>query len=134
VSQRAGNVYETDANAYARILLTRGHGYPLWVPEPPTNIDGYAVEGARIGDVGVINYDGSFKFLFNIFLPRSHAINVLAPPSLEHIELRAVDSTTKPNIHLPGTIMASDSIACETFDSEPQGDQQVFKLSHYSSF
>ncbi|KIK53900.1 hypothetical protein GYMLUDRAFT_106934, partial [Collybiopsis luxurians FD-317 M1] len=32
-------------------------------------------EGARVGDVGVLNDFGGFTYLFNIFHPADHAIN-----------------------------------------------------------
>lgn len=56
------------ANVYAEQLITRGHGWPLWVPEP-------SKEGeVLIGDVGYI-YDGAFFRLFNVIYPEDHEVN-----------------------------------------------------------
>lgn len=57
------------AAVYAEQLLPKGHGYPLWIPEPDTPHD-----EVRIGDVGYI-WEGSFCTLFNATLPESHHVN-----------------------------------------------------------
>lgn len=58
------------AHVYAEQLLPRGHGYPLWFPEPSATQLG----DIRIGDVGYV-WDGSFFRLFNITLPEDHPTN-----------------------------------------------------------
>ena len=55
------------SNVYARQLLPKKYGYPLYYPEPldslPTE---YRKRGTSMGDVGIIR-DGSFQFAFNLF-------------------------------------------------------------------
>lgn len=52
------------AEVYAQELLSRGHGYPLWFPEPDPK------KGSpQIGDVGYI-HKGAFRRLFNVLKDR----------------------------------------------------------------
>jgi len=57
------------AQVYAEQLLPKGHGFPLWVPEPSTQL-----REACIGDVGYV-YNGSFFRFFNVTMPREHPFN-----------------------------------------------------------
>ncbi|KAF8995306.1 hypothetical protein BDQ17DRAFT_1025959 [Cyathus striatus] len=67
---------EKDSEVYARLLWLKGHGFPLWSPNPGTHLPvEYAKSGIQIGDVGIINYKGDFDFLFNICLPVDHPVN-----------------------------------------------------------
>ena len=59
---------ESDPDTYARILLTKRIGYPLWRPNPSASPVEHRRHGVNIGDVGKILYDGRFLFLFNVFL------------------------------------------------------------------
>ncbi|KAJ6477783.1 hypothetical protein C8R45DRAFT_799845, partial [Mycena sanguinolenta] len=56
-----------ESHLYSRLLLPKGHGYPLFRPQP---FDDLPVElrrqGTTIGDVGVVTSDGSFDVIFNI--------------------------------------------------------------------
>ena len=54
---------------YARELMPRKHGYPLWGPEPSPE-DGET----RLGDVGYLR-KGRFWFLFNCLRPATHPVN-----------------------------------------------------------
>ncbi|KAF7971102.1 hypothetical protein HWV62_22102 [Athelia sp. TMB] len=57
---------------YAQQLLPEKFGYPLYHPEPlEGSRPGHHKRGTNIGDVGVITTEGSFKFVFNIFIPKS---------------------------------------------------------------
>ena len=42
-------------------------GYPLWNPEPVSLPEDRQEKGLEIGDVGVIDEDGFFIFIFNIY-------------------------------------------------------------------
>jgi hypothetical protein len=60
---------------YYRLLAPKGHGSPLYIPEPNNTLNlEYRRTGIRIGDVGIITSSG-FDFLFNICLPANHPIN-----------------------------------------------------------
>ena len=48
----------SDAEVYARQLLLKRHGYPLWYPEPYGYSVVYRTKGVRIGDVGYVCYPG----------------------------------------------------------------------------
>ncbi|KAH9889000.1 hypothetical protein C8Q73DRAFT_175835 [Cubamyces lactineus] len=59
---------ETACKVYTKLMLQRGHGYPLWEPEP--NEAGEVL----IGDVGYV-LDGGFYRLFNATLAADHPVN-----------------------------------------------------------
>jgi hypothetical protein len=79
----------TDSENYARCLLPKGHGYPLWVPKPPDNLpQEYRDRGVDVGDVGIVTSNGIFDFLFSICLPSDHPINCgRTPPGFTHVDL-----------------------------------------------
>lgn len=79
--------YLSDSDNYARCLLFKGHGYPLWVPKPDDNLrEQYKDRGVDIGDVGIVTADGDFDFLFNICLPEDHPINIgRTPPGFTQV-------------------------------------------------
>ncbi|KAH0588260.1 hypothetical protein H2248_006968 [Termitomyces sp. 'cryptogamus'] len=60
---------------YARQLLPKRHGYPLWIPEPYGNSLPYRTKGVRIGDVGYVTEDGAFETLFNVRASPSNLVN-----------------------------------------------------------
>ncbi|KAK7026840.1 hypothetical protein VNI00_015382 [Paramarasmius palmivorus] len=67
---------ETEYTVYVRMLLTKKKGYPLWNPSVSNALPlDYRKIGVSIGDVGSISEDGSFQYLFNIFLPADAALN-----------------------------------------------------------
>ncbi|KAI5891674.1 uncharacterized protein SCHCODRAFT_02505348 [Schizophyllum commune H4-8] len=83
------------SHVYAQNLLLAREGYPLYAPEPLSNLpDDYRARGAEIGDVGVITKEGAFKPLLNICAPPDAAINAFkgVPPDFEHIGPVAKDS------------------------------------------
>lgn len=67
---------QNDGEVYARLLLPKSLGFPLWVPQPHRNLPiEYRRTGVNIGDVGIVTPSGVFDFLFNICLPSHHLIN-----------------------------------------------------------
>ncbi|KAI5989887.1 hypothetical protein EDD15DRAFT_2106079, partial [Pisolithus albus] len=53
---------------YAKHLQHADYGYPLRMPEPMSTLpDHYRESGLQIGDVGVVDREGQFDVLFNIF-------------------------------------------------------------------
>ncbi|KAL1701741.1 hypothetical protein EV121DRAFT_211521 [Schizophyllum commune] len=83
------------SHVYAQNLLLAREGYPLYAPEPLSNLpDDYRARGAEIGDVGVITKEGAFKPLLNICAPPDAAINAFkgVPPDFEYIGSVAKDS------------------------------------------
>ncbi|KAJ7830035.1 hypothetical protein B0H13DRAFT_2434225, partial [Mycena leptocephala] len=67
---------DSASDQYAKLLLGKCHGYPLWDPQPTEENINYKMDGVRIGDVGFLD-QGAFNYLFNICVPREHAINSL---------------------------------------------------------
>jgi hypothetical protein len=102
---------ESASNAYARFLLPKSIGYPLWFPEPSNYPPEYQRKGIGVGDLGYITFDGHFDFLFNICLPSNHPINYQAPPEFQPLEFNEEsDVITTPQIYMPGKFIASESI------------------------
>ncbi|KAL0951952.1 hypothetical protein HGRIS_008603 [Hohenbuehelia grisea] len=90
----------SDALTYARQLLGKLHGYPLWVPEPYGHSVIYRTKGVRIGDVGYITQDGAFETLFNIRAPPDHPINRRGvPENFEQVEISHDDIVFLKNFH-----------------------------------
>jgi hypothetical protein len=102
---------ESASDAYARILLTKRIGYPLWIPEPANNPRGYEREGVRIGDVGIITFNGGFRCIFNVCLSVNHPLNRRAPPSLEPFGFHhEEDAERRRGIYRRGCVISSNSI------------------------
>jgi hypothetical protein len=67
---------QNDGEVYARLLLPKRRGFPLWIPQPHRNLPPeYRRNGVSFGDVGIITSEGVFDFLFNACLPSYHCIN-----------------------------------------------------------
>ena len=79
-------MYHAASQLYARQLLPKKHGYPLYYPGPlESSSTGFRKRGTGIGDVGIITSRGAFKFAFNLFTPRSNIeINHLGVPDGFH--------------------------------------------------
>ncbi|KAF9488649.1 hypothetical protein BDN71DRAFT_1512853 [Pleurotus eryngii] len=98
-----------DSQIYAKPLLVKRHGYPLWVPEPYGHSAIYRTKGVRIGDVGCITPEGAFQTLFNIRAPPDHPVNRRGvPEGFEQIHFDVDDIDCVPNFHpLNSTITSS---------------------------
>ncbi|TBU30104.1 hypothetical protein BD311DRAFT_659806 [Dichomitus squalens] len=81
---------------YTKLLFQRGHGHPLWEPEPTASGE------VLIGDVGYI-LDGGFYRLFNATLAADDAVNqrygvpdgyepLKVPPTLKHVRANALQA------------------------------------------
>lgn len=86
-----------------------------------------------IGDVGIITSDGDFDFLFSICLPSRHPINSgRVPPGFMPLKLdRRRDVAKTPDIHSPGSDIASTSVRMKTLgsDIEHGGGGRAFPAS-----
>lgn len=103
---------QSPSDVYARLLLPKRQGYPLWVPEPNTRLpDEYKERGVGIGDVGIITPDGAFDFLFSICHPANHPINCNGvPDDFEPLKLNYLDIHEISMIWGPRSDIASVSI------------------------
>lgn len=62
---------------YPSLMLRRGHGYPLWLPEPISNLPPDCVRhGTQIGDLGYLADNGGFNYLFNVFKDAEDPVNL----------------------------------------------------------
>ncbi|THV06077.1 hypothetical protein K435DRAFT_44087 [Dendrothele bispora CBS 962.96] len=102
---------QSDSNLYTRLLLPKGHGYPLWIPETDTNLPvEYRRYGTRIGDVGIVTDDGGFDYLFNICLPANDPVNKgRVPRDFEPLDT-SLDIRNNPTRFKPGADISSSFI------------------------
>ncbi|KAL0951999.1 hypothetical protein HGRIS_008652 [Hohenbuehelia grisea] len=101
----------SDAEVYARQLLPKRHGYPLWSPEPYGHSSTYRTKGVRIGDVGYITHSGAFETLFNIrAAPDDLFINCHGvPDGFEPIKLADPDIVHTDQYHTENATITSAS-------------------------
>ncbi|PBK59497.1 hypothetical protein ARMSODRAFT_854828, partial [Armillaria solidipes] len=66
---------------YVPLLITKGHGYPLWLPDPFSTLPpAYLRCGTQVGDLGYLTDDGGFAYLFNVCKDASDPINLNRVP------------------------------------------------------
>lgn len=89
------------AHVYSHSLIFRGHGIPMWVPEPSHFGE------VQVGDVGYIR-GGCFYRLFNIIRPKNHQMNAFGVPSgFTPLQVNLL------SIHKTDTYLASGAV-CST--------------------
>jgi hypothetical protein len=72
---------QAPSEVYARQLLPKKYGYPLFIPAPHNNLPPeYRDRGTSIGDVGIIKPNGSFSFVFCICAPATSPVNCFGVP------------------------------------------------------
>jgi len=105
-------VEESPSDTYARLLLPKKQGYPLWLPEPNENLPlDYRSIGVDIGDVGIITSDGGFDFLFNICRSVDDPVNWLGvPDGFVPLTLGPRDVRRLSGMHNVGTHISSARI------------------------
>ncbi|KAK0451366.1 uncharacterized protein EV420DRAFT_1274226 [Desarmillaria tabescens] len=81
MSQRAQDIYPSS-------MLSKGHGYPSWLPDMPSNWpEAYLCHGTQIGDVGFLDEHGGFEYLFNVCKSAEDPINLnRVPPNFVPIQ------------------------------------------------
>ncbi|KAK0217469.1 hypothetical protein EDD85DRAFT_781621 [Armillaria nabsnona] len=66
---------------YVPLLLPQGHGYPLWLPDPLSNLPpAYLRYGTQVGDLGYLADDGGFVYLFNVCKDAEDPVNLNRVP------------------------------------------------------
>lgn len=120
-----------DPKNYVRHLLPKGHGFPLWVPQPNLSLsEEYRRNGVCIGDVGIITAEGAFDFLFNICRPPDmnpnnvNLIDRISPPRLPE-GYRLLPSPEEGDIlkqilYSPGSHVSSEFV--EKLGGDSNGD------------
>ncbi len=105
-----------DSEIYARCLLVKRHGYPLWVPEPYGQSTIYGTKGVRIGDVGYVTREGGFQTLFNIRAAPDDPINWQGvPDGFQQIHLAPWAISRIPNFYPPDSFVTSTSATQRSF-------------------
>ncbi|KAJ7469879.1 hypothetical protein B0H11DRAFT_1684476, partial [Mycena galericulata] len=107
-----------DSRLYSRLLLPKGHGYPLFHPQP---FDDLPLEsrrtGTEIGDVGIVTSDGSFDVLFNICRTADDPMNRFGVPrDFEQIPLGPGDIAPRAQYHRPGSHVSNTQIRKRRLD------------------
>ncbi|KAJ7483245.1 hypothetical protein FB451DRAFT_982777, partial [Mycena latifolia] len=115
--------------------LPKGHGYPLFHPQPSDDLPEPARRsGTEIGDVGAITEDGCFDPLFNILRAGDDPVNRFGvPQGFEQVQLRAGDIRTRAQYHLPGSDISNTTVSKKRLDIEggflPLGAGAVIEVS-----
>ncbi|KAJ7599939.1 hypothetical protein C8J56DRAFT_3537 [Mycena floridula] len=101
--------FERFPDIYARNLLRHGHGYPLYNPNPSTDmLPVYLQSGIPVGSLGIITDDGGFDFLFNACAPADDPINADGvPPDFIHFPLHRKSIRRITPQYDPGEILSS---------------------------
>ncbi|KAJ7898670.1 hypothetical protein B0H14DRAFT_3564451 [Mycena olivaceomarginata] len=118
----------SDSRLYSRLLLTRGHGYPLFHPQPFDDLPLEARKnGTEIGDVGVVTSDGSFDPIFNICRAANDSFNRFGvPDGFEQLRLHPGDIAPKTLFYRPGSDVSSTKISKRRLDLEAAVEGNVF--------
>ncbi|KAJ7277540.1 hypothetical protein C8J57DRAFT_1713853 [Mycena rebaudengoi] len=121
----------SDSRLYSRLLFPKGHGYPLFHPQPFDDLPEEARRiGTEIGDVGVVTFDGSFDVIFNICRAANDPINRFGvPEGFERVRLASGDVAPRASYHRPGSDVSNTKISKRRLDvdaSVPDGNVQVF--------
>ncbi|KAJ6577980.1 hypothetical protein B0H19DRAFT_906367, partial [Mycena capillaripes] len=103
---------------YSRLLFPKGHGYPLFHPQPFDDLPVAARRtGTEIGDVGLITQDGSFDPIFNILRARDDPSNRFGVPlAFEQVSLGPEDIATRAQFHLPRSDISNTAISKRRLD------------------
>ncbi|KAF7374467.1 FCP1-like proteiny domain-containing protein [Mycena sanguinolenta] len=100
---------------YCGQLLREGRGFPLFVPEPCSNLPAEWQEaGVAIGDVGRIDRTGRFDFFFNIYLLATDPINANGVPEGFVPLSRYSPADVIPNEFGPGDYVCSSRTVTRT--------------------
>ncbi|KAJ7227900.1 ankyrin repeat-containing domain protein [Mycena rebaudengoi] len=118
----------SDSRLYSRLLLPKGHGYPLFHPQPFDDLPEEARRvGTEIGDVGVVTSNGSFDVIFNICRAADDPINRFGvPEGFEQVRLIQGDVATQTLCHRPGSDVSNTKISKRRLDVDAGVDGNVF--------
>ncbi|KAJ7186020.1 hypothetical protein C8R46DRAFT_1062222, partial [Mycena filopes] len=118
----------SDSRLYTRLLLPKGHGYPLFDPQPYADLPLQSRRvGTEIGDVGVVTYDGSFDIIFNICRAADDPLNRFGvPEGFQQVVLDAEDVAFRPQRHRPGSDISNTRIKKRRLDLDATIEDNVF--------
>ncbi|KAJ7768507.1 hypothetical protein B0H16DRAFT_318585 [Mycena metata] len=117
-----------DSQLYSRRLLPKGHGYPLFRPQPSNDLPiEYRRLGASIGDVGVITADGYFDFIFSICAAADSPINALGvPKGFKQVALPPGAIFYAKEHHPPGCDISNTTTKKRRLDLDAAVEDNVF--------
>ncbi|KAJ7096078.1 hypothetical protein C8R44DRAFT_378915 [Mycena epipterygia] len=118
----------SDGDLYSRLLLTKGHGYPLSHPQPFDDLpDEIRMKGTKIGDVGILTPDGSFDVFFNICRESDDPVNRFGVPyGFETVYLGSGDVASMASYHRPGSHVSNTTISKRRLDMDAGVENNVF--------
>ncbi|KAJ7469877.1 hypothetical protein B0H11DRAFT_1392377 [Mycena galericulata] len=118
----------SDSRLYSRLLLPKGHGYPLFHPQPFDDLPLESRrEGTAIGDVGVVTSDGSFDVIFNICRSANDPLNRFGvPEGFEQVNLGPGDVAPRAQYHRPGSDVSNTKISKRRLDVDAGVENNVF--------
>ncbi|KAJ7618627.1 hypothetical protein FB45DRAFT_169771 [Roridomyces roridus] len=118
----------SDSNLYSRLLLSKGHGYPLFGPQPFDDLPPDSRRlGTQIGDVGVVTADGSFDVIFNICRSADDPLNRFGVPErFEQVRIGPGDIASRPQYHRPGSDVSNTRISKRRLDVDTGVESNVF--------
>ncbi|KAJ7136961.1 hypothetical protein C8R44DRAFT_728891 [Mycena epipterygia] len=105
-------------DTYTNAILAKGkYGYPLWNPAPSTTPAEHYTEGVQVGDVGFLNSEGAFEYLFTIAAPKHDARNSLIKDCrFEPMQWGPGHVSTRSGFN-PGDHESTESICKMPFDA-----------------
>ncbi|PBK66329.1 hypothetical protein ARMSODRAFT_890651 [Armillaria solidipes] len=117
---------------YTKLLLRRGHGYPLWIPEPDYSLpDAYRDKGVSVGDLGILTEDGGFDFLFNVCVEADDLANQgHVPPQFEPLRIPQGDPIRKVvSLHRKNSSVTSAHVS--TTEISVEGSAELPAISSF---
>ncbi|SJL10336.1 uncharacterized protein ARMOST_13720 [Armillaria ostoyae] len=114
---------------YTKLLLRRGHGYPLWIPEPDYSLpDAYRDKGVSVGDLDILTEDGGFDFLFNICVDADDPVNQgHVPPQFEPLRFPQRDPIRKVmSLHRKNSSVTSAHVSTTEISVEGSAEVSSF--------
>ncbi|KAJ6614622.1 hypothetical protein B0H10DRAFT_2221186 [Mycena sp. CBHHK59/15] len=116
----------SDSRLYTRLLLPKGHGYPLFHPQPYDDFQEIRSTGTEIGDVVYIR-DGCLDVVFNICHAANDPVNRFGVPAgFEQIKLGTGDVAPRLLYHRPGSDISSTKIIKRRLDIDAGMENNVF--------
>ncbi|KAK0480170.1 hypothetical protein IW261DRAFT_1593374 [Armillaria novae-zelandiae] len=113
---------------YTKLLLRRGHGYPLWIPESDDNLpDVYRNKGVTVGDLGILTDDGGFDFLFNVCAEADDPVNQgHVPPLFQPLQISSSHTIRKIPFHRKKSSITSAHVSKTTVAVEGSAEMTSF--------
>ncbi|KAK0187318.1 hypothetical protein F5146DRAFT_771083 [Armillaria mellea] len=104
---------------YVPSLIVQDHGYPLWLPDPFSNVPPNNVRpGTQVGDLGYLTEDGGFVYLFNVCKDANDPVNLgRVPPDFAPVTGIPVLNSIRENkfIHDKNSAISTNAVRHKAF-------------------